>query len=171
MRPVPVVGLVAACTLEVWAGCATLQELGVLQPPRFATVQERPAELRLLAPSTARPLGGAAIRLWARVENPNPVGLTLAEIAGNLLVEGTQAAEVAFPLGLPLLAGRDTVIPLEVALDFSRLPALAGVLRRAVAGEALDYRLDGTVAVDAGAFGRPRFGPMTLLAGELAVFR
>lgn len=150
------------------AGCATLEALGI-QPLRFAQADDRPSELRILAPSAGRPLGGASIRLWAEIENPNAFGLTLTEVAGDLLLEETEAIAVDFPLGLPLVAHQDTVIPLDVSIGFDDLPRLGQIARAAIGGEPLDYRLDGTFAVEAGRLGRPRFGPLTLLEGEIRV--
>lgn len=149
-------------------GCATLGSLGILAP-RFEAADERDAELRVQGPSAGRPLGGAALRLWARVENPNGFGLRLTEVAGDLSIADAEAIAVEFPLGLPLVARQDTVIPLDVSIGFDDLPALGGIVRAAIGGERLDYRLDGTFAVEAGRYGQPRFGPWTLLEGELRV--
>jgi hypothetical protein len=153
------------------AGCATLGLETLIQPPRFTTVSNQQAELRVLGPSSSRPLGGAQVRLWARVENPNAFGVTLAALRGNLHLENARAAEVNFPLGLPLLAGRDTIIPLDVNISFSDLPGLADALQRIVTRNQVAYRLDGTVTLDAGAFGQPSFGPTTWLEGETRVVR
>lgn len=158
----------AAAAGAALVGCATLGELG-LAPLSFEEAEDRSSELRLLAPSPGRPLGGAAIRLWARIENPNPFGVVLTEVAGDLFVENAEAIAVEFPLGLPLVARQDTVIPFDVSIGFDDLPGLAGAARAALAGERLDYRLDGTFAVDAGDLGEPRFGPWTLLEGDLRV--
>lgn len=147
------------------AGCASVGEL--VQPPRIAAAENREAELRLLLPSRERPLGGAAIRLWAHVQNPNTFGFTLAALAGDLFLEGTRAAQVDFPLGVPLAAQQDTVIPLDLVLNLSDLPELRNALTEALLGQPVDYRMSGTVAVDAGPFGQPRFGPMTLLQGQV----
>src|SRR5690606_21485028 len=86
------------------AGCATVSELIRVEPPRFQAAEGRRSELRLLGPSSTRPLGGAAVRIWARVQNPNTFGLTLTTVEGNLLLEGAHAAAVELPLGLPLRA-------------------------------------------------------------------
>jgi hypothetical protein len=150
-------------------GCATLGQ--VIQPPRFDVARDRQPELRLVGPSAQRPLGGAVVRLWAHVENPNPLGLTLSTLQGGLLLEGRQAARVDFPLGVPLTAGGETVVPLEIGISFADVPGLADVLLRAVTGGAVNYRLDGTVGVDAGLLGQPTFGPTTLLRGEVRVTR
>lgn len=160
-----------ACCTVLLTGCASLGLNSVVQPPRFATVEGQPAELRLLGPSTSRPLGGATIRLWARVQNPNPFGLTLAALAGNLFLEGTRAAEVRFPLGLPLLAGGDTIVPLDVNVSFADVPDLADVAQRIFSQNRVAYRLDGTVTVDAAPLGQPSFGPSTWLQGETRILR
>lgn len=154
--------------LTAGAACATLEALGV-QPLRFEAASDRSSELRILPPTAGRPLGGAAIRLWAEIENPNGFGLTLSEVTGDLLLEDTEAIAVEFPLGLPLVAYQDTVIPLDVAIGFDELPGLARIARAAIGGDPLAYRLDGTFAVEAGGLGRPRFGPFTLLRGEVRI--
>ena len=167
-RPVLLVSAMAALLV---AGCATLGLESLIQPPRFTTVSNQQAELRVLGPSTSRPLSGAQIRLWARVENPNAFGVTLAALRGNLHLENAQAAEVDFPLGVPLLAGRDTVIPLDVNISFADLPGLAEAVQRMLSRNLVAYRLDGTVTLDAGALGRPSFGPTTWLEGQTRVVR
>jgi hypothetical protein len=153
------------------AGCATLGLENLIQPPRFTTVSNQQAELRVLGPSASRPLGGAQVRLWTRVENPNAFGVTLAALRGDLHLENARAAEVNFPLGLPLRAAGDTIIPLDVNISFSDLPNLADAVQRILARNLVAYRLDGTVTLDAGAFGQPTFGPTTWLEGQTRVVR
>jgi hypothetical protein len=160
------------------SSCATLGGLAALvQPPRFSTVPDRPAELRLLGSGSGLPLGGAGVRLWARVENPNPFGLTLSTLTGSLHLQSgrsgdwPRAATLDLPLGLPLEARQQTEIPIDLTVSFSDLPGLADVLGRALSGSSLPYRLDGTIGVDAGSLGRPIFGPLTLLSGEMRVVR
>jgi hypothetical protein len=149
------------------SGCATLEGLrGLVQAPRFAQAADRPAEITLAGPSASRPLGGASVRLWTEVTNPNPFSLTLGTLDGTLYLEGTRAAAAEFPLGLPLRAGQQTVVPLDLSISFSDLPALADVVRRAARRDPVEYRLDGTVGVDAGQLGQPVFGPMTLVRGD-----
>jgi hypothetical protein len=160
---------VALVSSLLLGACATLQQL--IRPPIVAVAQERESQLVLLGPGPQRPLGGLALRLWARVENPNTVGLTLTGLEGNLFLEGARAAAVNLPLGLPLPAQRDTVIPVELALSFADLPGLADVATRMVLGQAVRYRVDGTLAVDAGPLGQPRFGPTTWLSGSATVRR
>lgn len=149
--------------------CATLQQ--VIQPLRFSAEPGRQAELRLLAPSLGRPLGGVGVRLWARVENPNPLGVNLARLAGTLYLAESQAGTVDLPLGLPLPAQRDTVFPVDISLSLSDIPGVATTLARAVGGGAVPYRLDGRFSVGAGALGSFDFGPQTLLQGNATVYR
>ncbi|HUG52954.1 MAG TPA: LEA type 2 family protein [Vicinamibacteria bacterium] len=156
--------------LVLLPGCATLGSLGLgIRPLQFEAARDRPAELRL---GTGRGLPtGATLRLWAHVENPNTFGLTLSSIDGTVYLEGSRAASVDFPLGLPLEAGIAQDIPLDVTIRFDELPGLGGVVVQAIGGNPLDYRLEGRFSVDAGPLGRPSFGPSTLLEGEVRAFR
>jgi len=150
------------CLLAItFAGCAELNQLGgIVQPPRFEQIPDRPAEVRLLGST------GAGVRIWTRVTNPNPFGLTLGTLRGTLYLEDTRAADADFPLGLPLGARGEQEIPIDISIRFSDLPGLSGVGRRLLARQAVGYRLDGTIGVEAGRLGQPVFGPMTLLRGE-----
>ena len=159
--------IAVACATALLPGCASLEGLRALvQPPTFAQT-DRPAEVRMLGPSRDRPFGGATVRLWTEVTNPNPFGFTLGTLDGTLFLEGIRAAGAAFPLGLPLGAGQQSVVPLELSISFSDLAGLAEVIRRAARREPVEYRLDGTIGVDAGRLGQPVFGPMTLVRGDL----
>ncbi len=135
----------------------------LIQPPRFEQVPDQPAEIRLLGTSAA------GVRLWTRVSNPNMFGFRLGTLKGTLYLDDARAADVDFPLGLPLGAGGDSVIPIDVSISFSNLPGLSGVARRVLSRQPVNYRLDGTVGVDAGRLGQPVFGPMTLLTGDATV--
>jgi hypothetical protein len=153
------------------SGCAGMGLESVLQAPTFRVDGSQQAQLRLLGPSAGNPLGGAAVRLYARVGNPNPVGLTLTRLVGQLQLQGSNAARVDFPLGVPLQAGGETVVPIDIAINFNDLPGLAGVARNALSGQPISYSLNGTVGVDAGLLGQPTFGPLNLLEGNLRVTR
>lgn len=113
------------------------------------------------------PAGGVGVRLWARVTNPNPFGFTLGTLKGTFFVEGSRGADADFPLGLPLEAGQQTEVPLDLTVSFSDLPGLARIVANRTQSDPVEYRLDGTVGVDAGRLGQPVFGPMTLMSGEL----
>jgi hypothetical protein len=149
------------------SGCAAVTALGqLIQPPRFEQA-EQSADIRLMGPSLSHPAGGAGVTLWIRATNPNPFGFTLSTLDTTLLLEGQHAATGNFPLGLPLGAGQETVIPLDLTISFADLPGLANVVRRAVSGQPVGFQLDGTVGIDAGRFGQPTFGPMLLVRGEI----
>jgi len=158
--------------LVLISGCAGLTQLAqFVQAPRFAQADNQPAELRFLTPSRSLPAGGAGIRIWLEVTNPNPFGFTLSTVSATLALDGTRAATGDFPLGLPLTAGQQSVVPLDLAINFADLPGLAGVLRQMAVGGTVDYELDGTVGVDAGRLGTPTFGPMLLTRGDIRIVR
>jgi len=159
--------IVLAATMSA---CATLGQLkGIIQPPRFEEARDHNAELMLAGPGLDQPLGGARVRLWTQVTNPNPFGFTLSTLRATLLLEGTRAATGEFPLGLPLGAGASSVVPLDLAVSFTDVPALASVVRRAIDGRPVEYRLEGTIGVDVGRLGQPVFGPMDLASGQLRI--
>jgi hypothetical protein len=150
------------------SACAALGQLsGIVQAPRFAEAPGRPSEIHLLGPSVGRPLGGASLRLWAQVTNPNAFGFTLATVSGEIFLENASASTVELPLGLPLPAGQESVFPIDVSVSFAELPRLGDAIRRAIGRQPIAYRFEGTVGVDAGRYGTPRFGPMTLLEGTV----
>jgi len=159
--------LATFCTLT-FSACATLEGLRALvQAPKFEQEPGRDAEIRVMGPSRSLPLGGAGVRIWTRVSNPNPFSLTLGTLRGTLHIENSRAADVDFPLGLPLRSGESSTIPIDLSVSFSDLPGLADVVRRAASRQPLAYHLEGTIGVDAGQLGQPTFGPMTLIRGEL----
>lgn len=159
--------------VALWtSGCAGLPQLGqLIQPPRFEQPDGQPAEIRLLGPSRTMPAGGAGVRVWLAVTNPNPFGFTLRTLSATLSIENGRAASGDFPLGLPLPAGQETIVPLDLSISFADVPGLAGALRQLAVGGSVPYELDGTVGVDAGRLGTPTFGPMRLTRGELRVAR
>jgi len=154
------------------SGCASLGGLSqIMQPPRFEQADGQPAELRILTPSRSMPVGGAGVRIWVKVTNPNPFGFTLSTLNAALSLEASRAANADLPLGLPLSARQQSVIPLDLSFSFADLPGLAGTLRRLAVGGAVAYELNGTVGVDAGRLGTPTFGPMLLTRGEMRVVK
>ena len=150
----------------VMAGCASLDGLrAFIQPPRFEQAG-RQSEIRLTGNSRGLP-GGATVRLWTTVTNPNSFGFTLGTLSGTLHLEGARAATVDFPLGLPLQSNETADVPIDIAIDFRDLPALGQTISRAIARQPIAYELEGTIGVSAGRFGEPVFGPMTIVRGEL----
>jgi hypothetical protein len=162
----------AALVATLAASCATLGPLAqIVQPPTFRQADNQPAEIRLIAPSVRQPTGGAGVRIWLEVTNPNAFGFTLSTLAATMSVEGTRAATGDFPLGLPLTARQQSVVPLDLYIDFADVPGLASVVRQLATRGSVGYQLDGTVGIDAGRLGTPTFGPMRLTNGELHVVR
>ena len=156
----------------VTGGCATLGSLAqIVRPPQFRQADNRPAEIRLMAPSLRMPTGGAGVRIWLEITNPNSFGLTLTTVNATLALDGTRAATGDFPLGLPLQPGQPSVVPVDLSFSFADVPALAGVARQAASSGSIGYELDGTIGVDAGRLGTPTFGPMLLTQGELRLVR
>ena len=150
------------------SGCASLEGLrAFIRPPQFEQDRDRQSEIRLLPVQGGRPAGGATVRLWTTVTNPNPFGLTLSTVQATLLLDDLEAADADFPLGLPLEPRMSETIPFDITVSFANVPRLANVIRQAASGGGLNFRLDGTVGIDAGRFGQPTFGPMTLFSGEL----
>jgi hypothetical protein len=164
-----ITALSAVAILVGLGACAALQ--AIIQPPVLDMAADRTSEFRVLGPATDRPIGGAQLRIWTRVQNPNTVGFTLTRLTGSLLLEGDHAAAVDLPLGLPLPAAGDTVIPLDLTISFADIPGLANQLLAAITGQRLNYAIDGVIGVDAGPLGQPSFGPSTWLRGELQVVR
>jgi hypothetical protein len=158
-----------AVATALFSACAGLDQLrAFVQPPRFEQARDQQPEIRLIGPRLDLPLGGAGVRLWTTVTNPNAFGFTLGTLDGTLFLEGTRAADASFPLGLPLRAGQQTTVPIDLSISFADIPGLAEVIRRAANRQPLAYRLEGTIGVDAGALGQPVFGPMMLLSGDLS---
>jgi hypothetical protein len=123
--------LVVLLALAGSGACAALGELrNLIQPPRFEEAADRQAEIRLNRPGASQPLGGAGVRLWTEVTNPNAFGLTLGTLRGTLHIEGSRAADVDFPLGLSLRPAEQTVIPIDLSIRFADLPGLANAIGR-----------------------------------------
>lgn len=151
------------------AGCATLGSLLNVVSPRFELVPEREAVLTLDPISILTDNPFVVVRVWTRVTNPNNFGLVISKLTGDVFLEGREMAEVNLPLGLPLPAARDTVIPLEIRFGIPSLSSLGALGSALYARRPVTYRLDGTIGVDAGALGEPTFGPRTWLQGQLDV--
>ena len=150
-------------------GCASVAGLLGISEPRFAAASNRASTLRLGGPSLQHPRGSATIRVWTQVSNPNAFGLTLTTLDGTLAFEGQDLVDVELPIGLPLVALADTVIPLDLTFGFESVSALQSVAMSLFTRSELSYELKGTLGVDAGPLGEPTFGPRTWLRGEVDV--
>ena len=163
-----IAGVTLIVSMTFAPGCAALGTLrNFVQAPKFDEAPGRTAEIRLVGPSFNAPIGGAAVRLWVRVSNPNSFAFTLSTLRGTLFLQEARAATMDLPLGLPLAARAETEFPIDLVISFADVPGLGDAIRRAVNRSPIDYRLDGTVAVEAGSFGTPEFGPLTFARGTM----
>ncbi len=164
--------LLAVVLALLLSACAGLDQLTrVVQPPRFEQAEGRPAELRIVGPSRTMPVGGAGVRIWLKVTNPNAFGFTLSTVNAALALDGARAADGDFPLGLPLTARQESIVPVDLSVSFADVPGLGNAVRKLAVGGRVSYELNGTVGVDAGRLGTPTFGPMLLTSGEMRVVR
>src|SRR2546426_993046 len=133
----------AAVMVATTLACASFPQIGrLIQPPRFETAEDRASEIRLVGPRSGQPLGGAAVRVWTRVRNPNPFGVTLSTIRATLFLEDTRAADGEFPLGLPLLA--------QVSLQVEPRERVALIGRNGTGKSTLLRIISGEVSPDSG---------------------
>lgn len=161
-RGAAVTAAVLAAMVSSTIGCAALQQLqAFVQPPRFEQDQGSRSEIRLSGTT------GAAVRIWTRVSNPNSFGMRLGTLQGTLHLEGSRAATVDFPFGLPLPARSEEVVPIDISVDFRDVPGLGQAIARAVTRQPIAFELEGTIGVDVGNLGTQTLGPMTWLRGEL----
>lgn len=150
-------------------GCATLGLGGLVQPPRFQSADDRGSYFRMLPPNAGMPYGGVSLRVWTRVSNPNSFGLNLTSLAGDLYLDNSRTATFDLPMGLPLLAAQDTVVPVDIEVDLQDVPRIARVLENAVGTGSVRYRMDGKVGVSTPTFGYQEFGPATIVSGAAPV--
>ncbi|HEX6162904.1 MAG TPA: LEA type 2 family protein [Vicinamibacterales bacterium] len=154
--------VVLAAIVSSSLGCTALQQLqSFIQPPRFEQDDQTRSEIRL------RGVNGAAVRIWTRVTNPNAFGVTLGTLQGTLHLEGSRAATVDFPFGLPLPARSEEIVPIDISVDFRDVPGLGQAITRAVSRQPIAFEIEGTIGISTGTFGEQRLGPMTWLRGEI----
>jgi hypothetical protein len=135
---------------------------GEVRPPRFKLTDDHPSAIHFRMP--LKPSGGADIRLWIKVLNPNPFAITLEKLETRLILAGYRAAYGNVLMDLSIDAGQSSVVSLNLSFSSADL-----MLNPAVVGPTVNYRLNGVVWIDAGKFGRPMFGPIAILSGELPV--
>jgi hypothetical protein len=161
--PLGLRALVLAAFVSSTPACAAaLQSLqALIQPPRFEQDHQSQSEIRL------RGTTGAAVRIWTRVSNPNSFGVTLGTLQGTLHLEGSRAATVDFPFGLPLQPQSEEIVPIDISVDFRDVPGLGQAITRAITRQPIAFEIEGTIGVSAGRLGMQTLGPMTWLRGEL----
>lgn len=137
----------------------------VLAAPTFGLVPDGSRVLRLDPPG-AFSEGGLLVRVALRATNPNPIGLRLAELEGDLWLGGVPAAGLRFVGGIDLPPRGSADLAVEVSVPLARLDDLVGPLADAVGGRPLAYRVDAAVGVDV--LGVPtRFPAVTIARGEV----
>ena len=137
----------------------------VLAAPTFRLVPDASRIVRLEPPG-AFSEGGMLVRVALRATNPNPIGVRLAELEGDLWLGGVAAAGLRFVDGLDLPPRGAADLVVEIAVPLGRLDGLVLPLTDAVAGRPLAYRVDAVVGVEV--LGVPtRFPTMTIARGEV----
>src|ERR687892_1476687 len=137
-RPPALKALMLAAIVSSTPACAALQQLQTfIQPPRFEQDDQSRSEIRL------RGSTGAAVRIWTRVSNPNSFGLTLGTLQGTLHLEGSRAATVDFPLGLPLQPRSEEIVPIDISVDFRDVPGLGQAITRAITRQPIAFEIEG----------------------------
>ena len=137
----------------------------VLAAPTFRLVPDASRIVRLDPPG-AFSEGGMLVRVALRATNPNPIGVRLAELEGDLWLGGVAAAGLRFVDGLDLPPRGAADLVVEIAVPLGRLDGLVLPLTDAVAGRPLAYRVDAVVGVEV--LGVPtRFPTMTIARGEV----
>jgi LEA14-like dessication related protein len=118
---------------------------------------------RLTLPGLGNP-ATAYLTLQLLVNNPNPLPLRLANIAGTFILDGGRVADVNLPdVALPAKGEALQRVDLALPLTLETVGNFVQVAR----GQAVSYRIDGTFTADLGILGRPNFGPYTLVQGLL----
>jgi LEA14-like dessication related protein len=154
LAPVLLLGLSAGLS-----ACAPNQP--ILAVPTFTVQSVRLTNLTL--PGAGHP-ATAYVSLQLLVNNPNPLPLRLANIAGTFILDGVNVAGINLPdVALPARGEAMQRADLALPLTFDTLGSALKIAR----GQQVSYRLDGTFTADLGFLGRPSFGPYTLVQGLL----
>jgi len=157
----PVATLVVATLAACLPGAET-----ALATPTFRLVPDASRVVRLDPPG-AFSEGGLLVRVALRATNPNPIGLRLSELEGDLWLGGVAAAGLRFVGGVELPPRGAADLAVDVAVPLGRLDALVGPLTDALAGRPLAYRVDAVVGVDV--LGVPtRFPAVTIARGAVS---
>ncbi|MFN3266122.1 MAG: LEA type 2 family protein [Deinococcales bacterium] len=133
----------------------------LVQTPQFE--MREAGLLRLNPPGLNGVAAEAVVRVLLTARNPNPIDLGLTEMNFDLFLDGAKLAAGSTP-GFVMKANR---VPSNVTVDVT-IPINPQTLQnlfKIVTGNRVTFRIDGGFAVDAGALGKPRFGPFTIAQG------
>lgn len=156
--------LLAAVTLALVLLAACAPGAAVLQPPTFTLDAERSGFVRIDPPGVGD--GSALFRLALAVANPNPVGVRLSGLDGDLYLRDARAASSSFRGAIDLPARANAPLVLDVKVPLGAAPVLLDTIANFVAGNPIPYRFDAAVTIDV--FGTPQpFPAFTLARGEL----
>ncbi len=152
--PIVLLALLASCVPGV----------SVVQAPTISVAPGGARLVRLEPPGVGS--GSALIRLDLEIRNPNPVGLTLAGLDGELFLSGRSVATSRFPAGVTIPARGDAPLTLEVAVPLDGAAGVADAMARLVQGQGVPYRLE--LALEVEAFGvAQRFPARPVASGEV----
>lgn len=158
-----------------WLSVSLLVLLGLLvscapatqgfSSPTFRLLQEGSGLIRLNPPGVGD--GTATFRLVVEVSNPNPFGLQIAGIDGDLFLNGRRAASGTSPSGFVLASRGVSLQTFEIAVPLRETTALLEVLARLLIGDPVAYRFDGSITLTV--FGvSQRLPTVTLVEGTLS---
>ena len=122
----------------VLGSCATLEQLaaGAFQKPTLAYKSATLADVSL---------SGATLNVVTTVDNPNGVGLSLADLDYRLSIDGHPVATGRPPAGLQIPAHGSADVTLPATFEFTDLgQAVATVLSKGSAG----YKAEGTLGLN-----------------------
>ena len=134
---------------------------GIIQTPR---IEVEETTLERLNPPGLGVEAGATLGLKLRIINPNPYGLKLNRVQGKFFLDGAETVGVDLP-GFAVAPAGSSTLKTEINLPLNE--ATLSRLIKVVRGGSVTYRLDGTVTLDAGVFGKPTLGPYTVLQGRI----
>lgn len=158
------VSSLAAVAVVALSACLPGTEPALLAPT-FRLAPDASRVVRLDPPG-AFAEGGLVVRVALRATNPNPVGLRLSALEGDLWLGGVPAAVLRFVDGIDLPPRGAADLAVEVSVPLGRLDDLVVPLTDAVAGRPLAYRVDAVVGVEV--LGVPtRFPAVTIARGEV----
>jgi hypothetical protein len=134
----------------------------LVQTPKFE--MREAGLLRLNPPGLTGIAPEAVIRVVLEARNPNPIDLGLTEMKFDLFLDGKKVAAGGTP-GFNMKANAvPSNVPVDVSIPID--PSSLQSMFKIVTGSKVVYRLEGSFAVDAGALGKPRFGPVVLAQGS-----
>ena len=156
-----------AAAVLVWAALAACVPgaAPALLAPTFRLRADATRIVRLDPPGATLD-AALVVRVGLRVANPNPVGVRLDTLDGQLWLGGVAASDLRFVDGIDLPARGEADLTFDVEVPLARLGPLTGVLGDAIAGRPVAYRVDATVGI--AVLGVPtRFPSITVARGEV----